>query len=112
MKRGVVMGSAVGALGAAGAAFLGVLCCAGPLVVAVIGTGGAVAAARLQPYRPYLLGASCVLLGIGFWRSYRRDRACAADSGCKVRSSRPTRIVLWIAAVATLASALAPRFLT
>jgi mercuric ion transport protein len=64
-------GSALGALGAAVAALAGTLCCAGPAVVAALGAGGALAGARLEPFRPYLLGASMVMLAFGFWRAYR-----------------------------------------
>jgi mercuric ion transport protein len=111
MKRsdgGMAVGSALGATGTALAALLGMLCCAGPAVVAVLGTGGAVAAAGIEPYRPYLLGASAVMLGFGFWRAYRPAPA-GAGAACSIRTGRVVRTILWVAALLTIASALAPR---
>jgi len=52
-----VTGSALGAVGSAAVAIFASLCCAGPAVVAVLGAGGAVAAAGLVPYRPYCRAA-------------------------------------------------------
>ena len=114
MKRSdgkVVAGSAVGAIGAAVAAMLATLCCAGPAVVAVLGAGGALAAAKLEPYRPCLLAVAAAMIGIGFWRAYRPG-AAAEGAVCSIRTGRIVRSLLWIAALITLASALAPRFLS
>jgi hypothetical protein len=54
---------------------------------------------------------ACALLAVGFWRSYRRDPSCQARTDCAMRSSRPTRIVLWVAAFVTLGAAIAPRLM-
>jgi hypothetical protein len=111
MKRadgGVVAGSALGAAGAAIAALFGTLCCAGSAVVALLGAGGALAAARIEPYRPYLLGAAVAMLAFGFWRAYRPARGGAA---CAVRTGRWVRIMLWCSAALVVGSALAPRLL-
>ena len=107
---GMAIGSAVGAVGTATAAVLGTLCCAGPAVVAILGTGGAIVAAGIEPYRPYLLGASALMLGFGFWRAYRPVKA-GDGSACSVRSGRVVRTILWVAAVLTIASAIVPRVL-
>jgi hypothetical protein len=107
---GIAAGSAVGALGAAVAAVLGTLCCAGPAVVAIIGTGGALAAARLEPYRPLLLGLSIAMLAVGFWRAYF-PRATANGASCSVGTGRAVRSVLWVAAFVTLASMILPEVL-
>jgi hypothetical protein len=103
---GLAIGSALGAVGVAVAALFGTLCCAGSAVVAVIGAGGALAAARLEPYRPFLLGAAALMLGFGFWRAYRPGRGGAA---CSTRTGRLVRAMLWGSAVVVLASLLAPR---
>lgn len=110
MKRadkGIAVGSAIGATGAAATAALATLCCAGPAVVAIIGAGGALTAARLEPYRPLFLTAAVVLLGLGFWRAYRPSPRGGA---CPVRTGRVVRAILWVAAAITVASAIAPRF--
>jgi hypothetical protein len=52
-KLPVVMGSSVSAIGSSVLATATSLCCIGPAVVAILGTSGALAAARLAPYRPY-----------------------------------------------------------
>ena len=104
-RDGVTVGTSVGSVMAALLATLGTVCCLGPLVVATIGVSGAVAAASIAPYRPYLLGGAAVLLAVGFWRSYR-GKACATDA-CE----KPTgRIVLWIAAFITAGAAVFPYF--
>ena len=100
--------SAFGAVGTAIAAVLGTLCCAGPAVVAVLGAGGALVAAQLEPYRPYLLGAAFVMLGHGFWRAYRPHSSGPEGAICPVRAGRAVRAVLWLSALVTLAAALAP----
>lgn len=104
---GIAVGSALGAMGTALVAVLGTLCCAGPAVVAVLGAGGALAAARLEPYRPYFLGASALMLAFGFWHAYRPARA-GEGAACSIRTGRVVRSILWVAALITVASALAP----
>lgn len=113
MKRsdsGIVVGSAIGAVGAAAGAVLGTLCCAGPAVVGLIGAGGALAAARLEPFRPYFLTGSALMLAVGFWRSYR-PRAMAVDGAmCAIRTRRIVRAILWTSTLATILAFFAPRF--
>lgn len=102
----MAIGSALGAAGAAIAAVFGTLCCAGSAVVALLGAGGALAAARLEPYRPYLLGASVVMLAFGFWRAYR---PASGGTSCSARTGRLVRMMLWCSALLLVASVLAPR---
>jgi len=97
-------GSALGAAGAAAVAFFSTLCCTGPAVAAVLGAGGVLAAARLEPYRPWLLGAAALMLAFGFWRAYRPGRG---GSECSIRTGRWIRRLLWVSAILTVASALA-----
>lgn len=104
---GMAIGSALGASGAAMAALFSTLCCAGPAVAALVGAGGALAAARLEPYRPYFLAAAVAMLAFGFWRAYRPARGGAA---CSLRTGRWVRSMLWVSALLTLASVVAPRF--
>jgi mercuric ion transport protein len=105
--KAVVVGGSLGALGGALVAIFGTLCCAGPVVVAVLGVGGAVAAAKMEPYRPYFIAASVVFLAFGFWR-LRRARRCACLSP---REARWLPILLWFATALTALTAIFPLFL-
>lgn len=107
MKRddGIVLGSSVGAAGAAVLALFTSACCVGPVVIATLGAGGALAAARLEPYRPWFLAGAGVLLALGFWRAYRPG--CEGDA-CRARNRRAVRVVLWLSALVTLAAAVVP----
>jgi mercuric ion transport protein len=96
-ERLLVVGSALGSAGSALVALLAGLCCVGPAVLAALGLGGALAGASLTPYRPYLLAASALMLGFGFWRVYRPRRDCAAGACPSV--GRAARISLWCAAL-------------
>jgi mercuric ion transport protein len=86
-------------------------CCIGPVVAAVLGAGALGAAStRLEPYRPWLLGGTVVLLGVGFVSAYRREAKCADDT-CEPASRRSARIVLWIAAVVVALLAAFPYYM-
>ncbi|HJR72092.1 MAG TPA: mercuric transporter MerT family protein [Luteimonas sp.] len=100
-----VFGVAGGAVGLGGlAAALGT-CCVAPGAVALLGVSGAIALARVAQYRPYILMAAAVLLGLAFYWAYRPDPACA-DGSCEARSRSRLRWTVWIAAavLATLAA--------
>lgn len=123
MKRPAqATGAASAAVAGAGAA-IGVAaasaCCVGPvispLIVGVLGAGGAVWAADLEPYSLYILALSAVMLSYGFAVAYRRPRACAVgddggrpgdvrSEGHATASPRWLRITLWAAAVLWTAS--------
>jgi mercuric ion transport protein len=75
------------------------VCCIGPVVAAVLGAGALGAAStRFEPYRPWFLGLTMILLGVGFVSAYRREPACA-DDACAPPSRRTARVVLWLAVV-------------
>lgn len=69
--------------GAAAVATVASACCVGPvtapLVVGILGAGGAAWAAGLEPYSPYLLTASGALLTYPFWALYRPRETCHTD---------------------------------
>lgn len=62
-KVAVSTGSAIGI--STIASFVG-LCCIGPWSVALLGVSGAVAMARYDFLRPYVLGVAAVMLGWAF----------------------------------------------
>jgi hypothetical protein len=103
----LIAGSAAGGLSGALAAVFAGLCCIGPSSVALLGAGGALAAAQLTPYRPALLLGALALLAFGFWRAYGR-RVVIEGKACPVRAGRAARAVLWISAAVWLTAALLP----
>lgn len=87
----MIVGSVVAATAAS-------VCCMGPVVAALIGAGALGAAStQLEPYRPWFLGLTVVLLGAAFATTYRRQRAACAGGSCAPSSGRAAKIVLWIA---------------
>jgi mercuric ion transport protein len=104
-----IVGSTAGAVGAALTATVASLCCVGPVVVSLVGVSGAVLAAGLKPYRPYLMVGSLVLLGVSFWLAYRPGGASSRPgAACPVQSGRTTRLMLWIAAGAWVLALIVP----
>ena len=90
------MKAAVASVAAAAAASV---CCIGPVVAAALGAGALGAAStRMEAYRPWFLGVTIILLGIGFVSAYRREPECA-DDACAPAPRRNARIILWIAVV-------------
>lgn len=92
------MKSGIGAVFAAVAASA---CCLGPVVFTAIGSGALSAAStKLAPVRPLFLAMTVVLLGVGFYRTYRAPHtgAACADGSCPPDVNRKARVVLWIAA--------------
>ena len=87
MKAGREGWSLAGSIAAATAASA---CCIGPVLLALMGLGGAAFAMRLAPSRPYLLGMTVLLLGTAFFFVYRRP-------ACDGSSRRGLKIVLWLA---------------
>jgi len=84
-------------LAAAGAS----VCCVLPVVVAFAGVGSAAFGAMFEPYRPYMIAVTALLLGFSFYRAYRpQEVECAPDEVCAVpETRRRQRLLLWIVAV-------------
>jgi hypothetical protein len=94
-------GAATSGAGAAVLATAATACCApilAPIIVSVLGVSGAVWAAGLKPYSPYILSGAGLLLVYGFWTVYRR-RPLPAGASCPARRPRSARIVLWVSAL-------------
>ena len=93
------VGVAAAGAGAAALATAASACCVpviAPLVVAVLGAGGAAWAAGLKPYSLAILAAAGLLLAYGFWVAYH-PRPAAAGEACPVRRPLTPRLVLWVA---------------
>lgn len=90
--------SAATMAGAVVSAFLASACCIGPLLLALLGLGGAGLLIKLEPYRPYFTVATLGALGAGFWLTYRKPKVTEGDDcGCEhPKSNRFGKVLLWV----------------
>jgi mercuric ion transport protein len=86
----VVVGGALGASA----------CCIGPVLFSLLGAGALGAASvRLEPYRPWLIGFTVLLVGVAFYGAYRPTTAePCEDAVCTPRSKRTAKMLVWIVA--------------
>jgi mercuric ion transport protein len=106
-----VVGVTGGAVGLSALALAFGVCCVAPWAVTLLGVAGAVLLARMAFIQPYVVAATIVLLGCGFWYVYRRPRP---DAACDVTQRRRLRWLVCGAAVIVIAldiASFAPRFL-
>ena len=97
---GSVLAAVAAAIGASA-------CCAGPLVLVLLGAGGAWGSRlmALEPLQPYFIALALIFFGIAFHRLYRKEAACAPDEVCAVPAvRRRQRAIFWT--VSTVAAAL------
>ncbi|MCR9196333.1 MAG: mercuric transporter MerT family protein [Hyphomonas sp.] len=84
-------------------------CCIVPLVLVMLGIGGAWIGnlTALEPYKPYFIAGTAVLLGLGYWHVYfKPKKVCEAGSYCaNPASGRITKAALWLATVIVLLAA-------
>jgi mercuric ion transport protein len=94
-----VKGSLVaGALAAIGAS----VCCVGPLVLVLMGIGGAWVGslAAMEPMRPFLIGATLLFIGLAFRRLYLVPQVCEPGTPCaEPRTLQGQRLVFWLVVV-------------
>lgn len=77
-------------------------CCAGPLVLLLLGVGGGWASHLIafEPYSPYLTALTVLFLGAAFYNLYLRRRVCAPGDACAAdRAIRNQRIMFWLVAL-------------
>jgi len=98
----IAAGSIIGAL-------LASSCCIAPLLLVMLGIGGAWAGnlTALAPYKPYFLMVTALLLAAGFRFVYFKPaRVCTDQSYCaRPVSTRITKFTLWSATLLVLLSA-------
>jgi len=76
-------------------------CCVGPLVLALLGLGGAGLLLKFEPYRPYFVALTVGLLATGFLLAYRKPAvACACE---RPKRNRLGRTLPWVASVVVVA---------
>jgi len=92
------------AAGSVFAAIIASFCCILPIVFALTGFSILGASALFDAWRPYLLGLTFGLLGLGFYFAYRpRKEQCAPGSACAMPvTNRSGRLMLWLATAAVV----------
>lgn len=91
----------VGTLAAIGAS----VCCVGPLVLVLLGIGGAWVGNLLafEPFRPIFIGLALIFLGLAFRKLYLAPQACAPERACaNPLVLHRQRLIFWIVSVLTL----------
>lgn len=103
-----IAGASLAAIGASA-------CCVLPLVLAVLGIGGAWAAhlTALDAWRPWLSGAALACLAWAFWRLYGPAVRCEEQTGCAYAPAiRRRRLWLWVGTAAIALLLLFPYYLS
>jgi len=58
----------------------------------------------MEPFRPYLMGLTLLLLGLAFRKLYLVPQSCAVDAPCATPANlRRQRVIFWVVSVAVLA---------
>jgi len=89
-------------LAGAAAAIGASACCAGPLLLVLLGIGGAWGSrlVALEAYQPFFVGAALAFFGHAFYRLYRKPEACAPEEGCVIPVvRRRQRVIFWVIAL-------------
>ena len=77
-------------------------CCAGPLILVLLGVSGAWGSRllALQPFQPFFAVGAVVAFGLAFQRLYLKREACAPGKVCAMPPvRRRQRVVFWTLAV-------------
>ena len=96
---GSLLGGAAAAIGASA-------CCAGPLLLVVLGVGGAWGSrlVALEVYQPYFIAIALALFGYAYFKLYRKPEDCAPGEACAIPEVRQRqRVIFWFVAVAAAA---------
>ena len=99
VTRSSLLAGAAAAIGASA-------CCAGPLVLVLIGVSGAWGSRllALAPLQPFFVAAAVAAFGFAFHRLYLKREVCAPGEVCAIPAVRTRqRVIFWIFAVAATA---------
>jgi mercuric ion transport protein len=101
-----------GLAGAIVTGFLASACCIGPLVLVSLGISSAGALVALGPYRPYFMVLTLFFLAGAFYLTYRKPKVAdgESDETC-CNNKKLQKIMLWIAAVFSLAVLFLPQIM-
>lgn len=100
-------------VGAMTSAILSSACCWLPLLLLGFGVSAGSVAGFLDAYRPWLLGATGLLLAGAFYLTYFRKPDCAPDGSCTAPPARLVlfnKVMLWVATSVVLTFALFPNY--
>jgi len=100
-------------IGGAIAAATASVCCVGPLVLVLLGIGGAWVAnlAVLEPFRPYFLGTAVIFLFFAWKKIYRPVTACTPGSACAaVHANRLYKLLFCLVAALIALAIVFPYF--
>ncbi len=78
------------------------ICCVGPLVVLMLGIGGAWASnlTALEPVRPYFIAITLLFLFLAFRKLYLVPQSCNAGKICaNPKVIRTQRILFWVVSI-------------
>jgi mercuric ion transport protein len=98
--------TAASVLAGAAAAIGASACCAGPLVLVLLGVGGAWGSrlVALEPYQPYFIATAVVFFSFAYYRLYLRPAECGPGDKCAVPDTRKRQKALfWAVAMVALA---------
>ncbi len=98
MSKGTLIGSIIAGIAAS-------TCCLGPLVLLTLGISGSWIGnlSAMEPFRPYLMGFTLILLGLAFRKLYLLPQTCAVDKPCAQPANlRKQRILFWLVSVFVL----------
>jgi len=98
LSKGTLLASVVAGIAAS-------TCCLGPLLLLTLGVSGSWigSLSAMEPFRPYLMGLTLLLLGLAFRKLYRVPQSCAVDAPCATPAKlRRQRVIFWGVTVAVL----------
>lgn len=75
------------------------VCCVGPLVLLMLGIGGAWIGnlTAFEPYRPFLIGITLIFLGLALHKLYFVPRVCAPGTPCAdPLTLKRQRLIFWV----------------
>ncbi|ORJ60583.1 mercuric transporter MerT family protein [Geothermobacter hydrogeniphilus] len=103
----------LGLVGAVISGFLASACCIGPLLMVLLGVGSAGALTALEPWRPVMMVLTFLFLGLGFYATYRRPQTanCSETACCGPGRKRLQKLMLWLAALFSLAMLFFPQIM-
>ncbi len=93
-------------LAGAGAAIGASACCAGPLLLVMLGLGGAwgTRLSALEPFQPFFMAGALAFFGFAFYRLYSKPEACNAGEACAAPAvRRRQRVMFWTVAPGAVA---------